>query len=191
MKRNRILLIIAVLILTVTGCGKSKSEENEKFYGEIIAGLGDEEQFALEDIGEKYDVLFTTDATFDDGFAHNAALYCNVYYVIDGQGYNLGRIESMGTAYPISYGKKCIYTGSEHSMEIYVIDTSSRQLVLKEQYETVFGEGDEVSYRRLKEGKEEMISEKEYLKAYEEYTQRYIISFAYGESDRAPSGRQY
>jgi len=76
----------------------------------------------------------------------------------------------MSTAYPISYGKKCIYTGSEHSIEIYVIDTSSHQLVLKEQYETVFGEGDEVSYRRLKDGKEGVISEKEYLEIYEEYT---------------------
>lgn len=78
-------------------------------------------------------MLFTTDATFDDGFAHNAALYYNVYYVID---------------------------------------TSSHQLVLKEQYEIVFGGGNEVSYRRLKDGKEEIISEKEYLKVYKEYTQK-------------------
>ena len=36
-------------------------------YGGIIAGHGDDEQFALEDIGEKYDVLFTTDMTYEDG----------------------------------------------------------------------------------------------------------------------------
>lgn len=53
MKQNRILFIIAMLSLLFTGCGQNKSEENSHYYGEIIAGLGDEEQFALEDIGEK------------------------------------------------------------------------------------------------------------------------------------------
>jgi len=191
MKKNKILVMICMLTLILTGCGKNGAEQNDDYYKEVIAGLGDDVQFALEDIGEKNDVLFTTDATFDDGFAHNAALYCNVYYVIDGKGYDLGRIESMGTANPVSYGKKCIYTGSEHSIEIYEIDTVDHELVLKEQYETVYGEDDEISYRRLKDGKEESISEEEYLKVYEEYTQRYIISFAYGASDRTPSGRQY
>ena len=191
MKKNSILLIMAMLILTLTGCAQHKSEKNEDYYGEIIAGLGDEEQFALEDIGEKNDVLFTTDATYDDGFAHDAALYCNIYYAMDGKTYHLGRIESMGTAYPISYGKKCIYTASQHSWEIYVIDTSDHKLVLKEQYETVYGEDDEVSYLRLKDGTEEAVSEEDYLKIYEEYQQSYVISFGYGASTRSPSGRQY
>lgn len=53
MKQNRILFIIAMLSLLFTGCGQHKSEENSDYYGKIIAGLGDEEQFALEDIGEK------------------------------------------------------------------------------------------------------------------------------------------
>ena len=191
MKKNNILLIMAMLILTLTGCAQHKSEKNEEYYGEIIAGLGDEEQFALEDIGEKNDVLFTTDATYDDGFAHDAALYCNIYYAMNGKTYNLGRIESMGTAYPISFGKKCIYTASEHSLEIYVIDTQNHQLLLKEQYEAVYGENDSVSYRRLKDGKEESISEEDYLKICEKYQQSYVISFGYGASTRSPSGRRY
>lgn len=190
MKQNRILLVIAMFSLLFTGCGQNKSEENSHYYGEIIAGLGDEEQFALEDIGEKNDVLFTTDSTYDDGFAHNAALSCNIYYAMDGKTYNLGRIESMGTAYPIAYGDKCIYTASEHSLEIYVIDTSEHELLLKEQYEAVYSENDEDSYRRLKDGVEETISEEDYLNAFEEYGQSSVISFGYG-ADRPPSGRQY
>lgn len=52
MRQRRSLLAMAALMLSLTGCGQSKSEKNEDYYGEIIAGLGDEEQ-AQEDIGEK------------------------------------------------------------------------------------------------------------------------------------------
>ena len=54
------------LALALTGCGQRAKNRNEE-YGGIIAGHGDDEQFALEDIGEKYDVLFTTDMTYEDG----------------------------------------------------------------------------------------------------------------------------
>ena len=185
MKRDKVLVIImSIVMLMLAGCGKSGGEKNQE-YGEVIAKLGDEEQYALGDIGEKEDVLFTTDSTYEDGLGHSAALYSNVYYIIDGKACDLGRIESMGTAYPISYGKKCIYTASEHSLEIYVIDISNQQLVLKEQYETVFDDTDQVSYRLVKDGKEEMISEKDYLKVYEEYQQGTVVNFGYGASDRS------
>lgn len=182
MKRKGILLVIMMFAVALTGCGQSKSEKNSEYYGEIIAGLGDEEQFAIEDIGEKNDVLFVADATYDDGLVHNAAMYCDVYYAVDGEAYDLGRIESMGTAYPVSYGKKCIYTASEHTLEIYVIDAPNHRLLLKEQYEAVYGEGDEISYRRLQGDKEESIPEEEYLKIYEEYGQSAVVDFGYGAS---------
>lgn len=186
MRRNKVLVIImSMVMLMLAGCGKNGGEKNQE-YGEVIAKLDDEEQYALEDIGEKEDVLFTTDSTYEDGFGHSAALYSNVYYIIDDKACDLGRIESMGTAYPISYGKKCIYTASEHSLEIYVIDLSNHQLVLKEQYEMVFDDdSDQISYRLVKDGKEEMLSEKDYLKAYEEYQQGTVVNFGYGVSDRS------
>jgi len=176
--------MISLFVLILAGCGKSGKNKNEE-YGEVIARLGDDEQFALEDIGEKEDVLFTADLTYDDGFGHSAALYSNVYYIIDGKVWDLGRIESMGTAYPISYGKKCIYTASEHSLEIYVIDLSGHQLVQKEQYEVIYDETDRVSYCLIKDGKEEMISEEDYLKVYEKYQQGTVVNFGYGASDRS------
>ena len=46
----------------------------------------------------------------------------------------------MGTAYPVSYGKRCIYTASEHSLQIYEIDTAKQQLSLKAEYEIIFDE---------------------------------------------------
>lgn len=46
--------------------------------------------------------------------------------------YELGRIESMGTAYPVSYGKKCIYTASEHSLEIYKFDHKNKKWIVSQ-----------------------------------------------------------
>lgn len=79
MKRSKILvIIISIFVLTLTGCGKAGGEKNQEYRG-VIAGLGDDEQFALEDIGEKEDVLFTTDLTYDDGLGHSAALYSDAH----------------------------------------------------------------------------------------------------------------
>ncbi len=181
MQKKSIFMVIMIFVFVLGGCGQSGKDKNAE-YGEVIAGLGDDDQYALEDIGEKEDVLFTTDSTYDDGQGHHAALYSNIYYIFDGKACELGRVESMGTAYPISYGKRCIYTASEHTLEIYVIDLSHQQLVLKEQYETVFGDTDQVSYRLVKNGIEETVSEEDYQKVYEQYQQSTVINFGYGAS---------
>lgn len=171
--------VLMALAMALTGCGQRGKNRNEE-YGEVIAGLGDDEQFALEDIGENYDVLFTTDMTYEDGAGHHAALRAAVYYVIDGQACSMGRVESMGTAYPVSYGKRCIYTASEHSLQIYEIDTAKQQLSLKAEYEIIFDETDRISYRCTKDGQEEMISEEAYAKIYKEYEKSTVVSFGYG-----------
>lgn len=58
------------------------------------------------------------------------------------------------------------------------------------QYAIVYGEDDEISYHRLTGGKEAFVSEEEHLKIYEEYQQRFVISYAYGAGGRTPSGRR-
>lgn len=108
-----LILVLTVCIVWFSKAGKNE-EDNETLYGSVIAELGDDEQFSIQDIGEKNNVLFTTDMTYDDGNGHNAAVYCDMYYVLEGEAYPHGRIESMGTAWPVSYGEKCIYTASEH-----------------------------------------------------------------------------
>lgn len=174
-------LVLTACAVLFAGVGK-KEESNENLYGQIIAKLGDEEQFSLRDIGEKNDVLFTTDMTYDDGNGHSAAVYCDVYYALEGEEYPLGRIESMGTAWPVSYGEKCIYTASEHSLEVYRFDQKKKQWTVS-QYEERFDENGDASYRYMKEGETETISEKEYWDAMEDYGEGTVINFGYGASD--------
>lgn len=177
-----------IMVLVFTGGAvlfakaEKNKEDNETLYGHIIAELGDDEQFSLRDIGEKNDVLFTTDMTYDDGNGHNAAIYCDVYYALEGEEYPLGRIESMGTAWPVSYGEKCIYTASLHSLEIYRFDQKQKQWTVL-QYEERFDENGDASYQCIEDGETKTISEKEYLDAMEDYGKGTIINFGYGASD--------
>lgn len=184
------ILILAAAIFLLIGAGRKEKPDNENLYGNIIAELGDEEQFSLRDIGEKNNVLFTTDMTYDDGNGHNAALYCNVYYDTGEEIFPLGQIESMGTAYPISYGKKCIYTASGHSLVKYQFDTKKKQWMVSV-YGEVFDEDGNASYQythyadaqHMEDGKTETISEKDYLDAFEEYGNSTVVNFGYGASD--------
>lgn len=176
-----LVLVLAVCTVLFARAGKN-GENNEDLYGNIIAGLGDDEQYSLRDIGEKNYVLFTTDMTYDDGNGHNAAVYCDVYYALSGEEYPLGRIESMGTAWPVSYGEKCIYTASEHSLEVYRFDQKRKQWTVL-QYEESFDENGNASYRCTEDGEAKAISEKEYLDAMEDYGKSTVINFGYGASD--------
>ena len=189
MKKQYLVGFVALaLVLTVctvsfafAKAGKNK-EDNETLYGHIIAELGDDEQFSLRDIGEKNDVLFTTDMTYDDGNGHNAAIYCDVYYAFEGEVYPLERIESMGTAWPVSYGEKCIYTASLHSLVIYRFDQKNKQWTVL-QYEESFDENGNASYRYIEDDETKTISEKEYLDAWKIMEKGTVINFGYGASD--------
>lgn len=57
--------------------------------------------------------------------------------------------------------------------------------MLKERYEAVFDETDQISYHLRKDGEERIIPEKDYLKVYEEYQQGTVVNFGYGASDRS------
>lgn len=175
-------LMLAAGVLLLVNSGKGEDRNNSSLYGDIIAGLGDEEQFSLADIGEKNVVLFTTDMTYDDGNGHNAAVYCDAYYSSDGKLYELGRIESMGTAYPVSCGERCIYTASEHSLEIYKFDRKGKRWVAS-RYEEVFDEEGNASYRYTEDGAAKDVSETDYQRAIDEYGESIVVNFGYGASD--------
>lgn len=176
-------LILVMIVVLLSGCGNSKAENPEDLYGDIIAGLGDEEQFSLRDIGEKNDVLFTTDMTCDDGSGHDAALYCKVYYCMDGILYTLERIESQGTSYPVSYGDKCIYTAGGHSIAVYEFDRKNLQW-RSSQYEEVFDADGNASYTCTGEdGVKENVAEKDYLEVWNAYKESTVVNFGYGASD--------
>lgn len=181
---------LAVCVLAAVGFMKMEGQNGEDLYGAIIAGLGDDEQFALLEFDEGQQVLLTSDLTYDDGNGHNAALYCNACICVDKKAYYaLGSIESMGTAYPVSYGTGRLYAASGHSVTVYTFDTVNRQWVTT-QYEEVFDENGTPSYYRITNGTlanqhigtraKETVSEADFLAVMEEYGKAEVVSFGYG-----------
>lgn len=160
----------------------TKSAENELLYGNIIAALDDQTQFALVDIGLEHDVLFVTEQSYTYDTGIEAALDCHVYYVIDGSVKDLGSVESEGTAYPVSYGQGCIYTAGNHSVSKYVIDEMTYQLICEQKDEVSYDADGNVSYIRSYPGmdKEKSSTEKAYNEAMEAYSQAVPVSFSYG-----------
>lgn len=160
----------------------TKSAENELLYGNTIAGLNDQTQFALVDIGLEHDVLFVTEQSYTYDTGIEAALDCHVYYLIDGSVKDLGSVESEGTAYPVSYGQGCIYTAGNHSVSKYVIDEMTYQLICEQKDEVSYDADGNVSYIRSYPGmdKEKSSTEKAYNEAMEAYSQAVPVSFSYG-----------
>lgn len=163
----------------------TKSAENESLYGNTIAGLNDQTQFALVDIGLEHDVLFVTEQSYTYDTGIEAALYCQVYYSIDGSVKDLGSVESEGTAYPVSYGQGCIYTAGNHSVSKYVIDETTYQLICEQKDEVSYDAEGNASYIRSYPGmdKEKSSTEKAFNEAMEAYHEAVPISFSYGASE--------
>lgn len=163
----------------------TKSAENESLYGDTIAGLNDQTQFALVDIGLEHDVLLVTEQSYTYDTGIEAALYCQVYYSIDGSVKDLGSVESEGTAYPVSYGQECIYTAGNHSVSKYVIDEMTYQLICEQKDEVSYDADGTASYIRSYPGmdKEKSSTEKAFNEAMEAYHEAVPISFSYGASE--------
>lgn len=163
----------------------TKSAENELLYGNTIAGLNDQTQIALVDIGLEHPVLFTTEQSYTYDTGVQAALDCHVYYVIDGSAKDLGSVESEGTAYPVSYGQGCIYTAGNHSVSKYVIDEMTYQLICEQKDEVSYDADGTASYIRSYPGmdKEKSSTEKAFNEAMEAYHEAVPISFSYGASE--------
>lgn len=158
----------------------TKSAENESLYGNTIAGLNDQTQFALIDIGLEHTVLFTTEQSYTYDTGVQVTLDCHVYYVIDGSVKDLGSVESEGTAYPVSYGHGCIYTAGNHSVSKYVIDEATYQLICEQKDEVSYDAEGNASYIRTLPGKEKSSTEADYDQAMEIYHEAEPVSFSYG-----------
>jgi len=163
----------------------TKGAENESLYGNTIAGLNDQTQFALIDIGLEHTVLFTTEQSYTYDTGVQVTLDCHVYYVIDGSVKDLGSVESEGTAYPVSYGQGCIYTAGNHSVSKYVIDEMTYQIICEQKDEVSYDADGNVFYIRSYPGmdKEKSSTEKAYNEAMEAYSQAVPISFSYGAAE--------
>ena len=174
---------LCVLIFSLCACGE-KSSDNAAIYGETIAGLEDNELFAIVDTNASSPVLLVTSQVYDDRLGNQAALNCEVYYLVDKEVKNIGTIESMGTAYPISYDETGIYAASSHGMQRFEVDKSGAIELADGIYEQ-FDENGNVSYTMEKENETKTISEEEYYDAFEKYINAVVVSFAYGASDAA------
>ena len=121
-KRGMAAALVIILICMVSSCGK-KSDDTEAL-GKVVAGLGDDELFAIVEAGAKHSILLTSDQTYDDENGNQASILCEVYYEEeDGEAKHLGTLESLGTAYPIAYDKSGLYTAGGHEVKRYEIDS--------------------------------------------------------------------
>lgn len=175
--------ILCALILSLCACGK-ESEDNAAVYEETIGGLEDNELFVIIDTNAPLPVLLVTSQVYDDGTGKQAALTCDVYYPVDKEVKNIGTIESMGTAYPVSYDETGIYAASGHGMQRFEVEQSGTLKLAEGIYEQ-FNENGDAAYTMEKENETKIISEEEYYAAFEKYSYATVVGFSYGASDAA------
>ena len=175
--------ILCALVLSFYACGK-ESVDNAAVYEETIGGLEDNELFVIIDTNAPLPVLLVTSQVYDDGTGKQAAITCDVYYPVDKEVKKIGTIESMGTAYPVSYDETGIYTASGHAMQRFEVEKSGTikpAEIINEQ----FDENGNATYTMEKENETKTISEEEYYTAFEKYSNATVVGFSYGASDAA------
>ena len=175
--------MLCAFLFSLCACGK-ESKDPAAVYEKTIAGLKDDELFVMIDTNAPLPVLLVTSQAYDDGMGKQAAIACDVYYLADSEVKKIGTIESMGTAYPISYDETGIYTASGHAMQRYEVEQSGT-MKLAEVIQEQFDENGTADYTMEKENEAKTISEEEYYDAFEKYNNAAVVSFAYGASDAA------
>lgn len=149
-------------------------EQETELYQVTPSEPGNEMLTALIDIGLEYQVLLATDKVYEDGVNSNASIYCEVYYLIDGEYYDLGKITSWSTAYPISYDEQYIYAVSNNSLECYTISENGSSLILYAQYKVDYSND---IYYCIKNEITETISEEAYNNAFDDYANSIVVNF--------------
>ena len=158
---------------------KDDAGSENDVYGDIIAGLGDEDTYAFLVINYEYNVLLTSDLVYDEGTEKQAAIDCDVYYPVDGTAKKLGSILSDGTAYPITFTKDGIFAASGHKVEKYGISQEGNLYLEKGVYEQ-FDEAGNATYICRTGNQESEVTEQEYQALVNEYTKSQIVHFSYG-----------
>lgn len=175
--------ILCALIFSVCACG-SEDQDTTAVYGKTIGGLEDNELFVTIDTNAPLPVLLVTSQVYDDDTGNQAALQCDVYYLVDKEVKKIGTLESLGTAYPISYDETGIYTASGHAMQRFEIDQSGT-MKLAEVIQAQFDENGNAAYTMTKDDETKTISEEDFYSSFEKYSNATVVSFAYGASDAA------
>lgn len=112
----------------------------------LTKGMG----YANETICDN-DVLLVSSATYDDLEGANAAIDSIVYVYKDGVPYEIGKVTSGGTAYPITVKDGYLYTGSNHWICKYAI--ANNKLMIMEHIAIVYdAEGNGTYYYDSEDG---------------------------------------
>ena len=175
--------MLCAFLFSLCACGK-ESKDPAAVYEKTIAGLKDDELFVMIDTNAPLPVLLVTSQAYDDGMGKQAAIACDVYYLADSEVKKIGTIESMGTAYPVSYDETGIYTASGHAMQRYEVEQSGT-MKLAEVIQEQFDDNGDAAYTMEQENETKTISEEEYYDAFDKYNNAAVVSFAYGASDAA------
>lgn len=158
---------------------KDEAESENDSYGNIIAGLQDQDAYAFLVLDDAHNVMLTSDLIYDAGTETQAAVSCDVYYAVDGTAKKLGSIMSDGTAYPITFTIDGIFVASGHKIEKYTVSKDGALSLEKGVYEQ-FDEAGNAAYIS-RTGKQERVSdEREYQEMAKEYAQSQIVHFSYG-----------
>ncbi len=175
--------ILCMPILSLCACGK-ENEDDTDVYEETIGGLEDNELFVIINTNTPLPVLLVTSQVYDDGTGKQVTIACDVYYPVDNEVKNIGTIESMGTAYPVSYDETGIYAASGHGMQRFEVEKSGTLKLAEGIYEQ-FDENGNATYTMEKEDETTTLSEEEYYAAFEKYSNAAVAGFSYGASDSA------
>lgn len=178
-------VIIAICFLT-NPAKEYQIRENipsdNSIYGNVVAGLGDKDAYAFLVMDYDYNVMLTSDMIYDEGTEQQAAVYCDVYYYVDGKAKKLGTIMSDGTAYPITFTKDGIFAASGHKIEKYAISEEGALYLEKGVYER-FDEAGNVQYTGMTGEQERESTEQEYQEMVNEYGKSRVVHFSYGAED--------
>lgn len=175
------LILTGILICMAFACGK-KNDDIEAL-GKVVSGLGDDDLFAIIEIGAKHPVLLTSDQTYDDKNGNQASIFCDVYYEgEDGEAKKIGTLESLGTAYPIAYDKSGLYTAGGHEVQRYEVDKAGFLVMAEGVYE-IYDDTGTAAYTRETADGTETITEKEYMAMVEAYGKAAVVNFRYGATD--------
>lgn len=135
-----------------TGEGSGRTPQN---YQEVVAGLSGEQAYAYVHISSGIgQALVVADHTYEEQDGSQAGLDGTVYYMIDGQMYNLGTIAGGGDAYPLRYSEEGFFAADEHKVSVYLPDREAKELKRIAFAEEKIDEAGNASYVVLENGEE-------------------------------------
>lgn len=137
--------------------------------------------YTFADIGIQYPVMLATDETFTYGIAEpiQACMWCNIYYLKEGEVCRLGSLNSLGTAYPIAFDETGLYEAGPKGVRKWTIQTESGtpELVIVQDAYISYDENGTPFYSCEKNGENLEISKDVYQRLFDDYQAAAVVFF--------------